>query len=348
MATITPPHWFPPGVLTSQHSTKTDTNITVVDLHSDPALKPEFERISTMFREMQRNQKFQAREIVAWHNRAATRQYELQANILKKRLQNPMFSPAGWEKEPDAQKRRKLHTKMTSFVAHEEPVDRSSVKHLLLWHVTHERAWPFIGEGGFAALQSTDCGFFGKGVYATPEPDYACQYYATSEKDAVAVLVCACAANVYPVLRQDQHTLAGGAKETNHDVHFAAVAKRHPENPRDGNFDAVDDPAAADFHEFVFFTECQVLPMYAVRFERITAPMSAPMSAPMTVLQGTDEDIIERCKQVTENSSITDAVWLAQQVRVPELNQSVVFALLEAIRVCARNIGSLDGYLYFC
>jgi hypothetical protein len=159
-----------------------------------------------------------------------------------------------------------------------------------------------IADSGFERLQSTDSGYFGAGIYVTPQADYAARVYGRAADDddnccACIVLSCAITLNVLPVLRSAQvaraarlahaeapesgdgaapAAAAAGADvlaslPATIDSHWACVVPRSAEQHASGcevEYDALDagaDVGKAAYDELVVRNSHQLLPMFVIR-----------------------------------------------------------------------------------
>ena len=153
------------------------------------------------------------------------------------------------------------------------------VKVVLMWHgVPSEQVADAILATGLSSRVkgNTDEGFFGKGIYLTPQAEYAA-FFANRERQlqsgqTYTLLLCAvCIANAYPVTRSADyaqgapfskfhydHGDAGTPKalKSGFDAHFVAVSK-------DRGYQATT-AGDADYDELVVASEEQVLPFAKV------------------------------------------------------------------------------------
>ena len=133
-----------------------------------------------------------------------------------------------------------------------------------------------IAQAGFVTLSSTDDGFFGNGIYVTPNAEYACGYasgkltpssppepHSADHPDWFSVVLSAAVVSlVYPVTRQKDY-LPGKNKSTwfgmplnsGYDAHFALVEKAN-------GFQATD-PANAQYGELCL-SQCAALSPLAI------------------------------------------------------------------------------------
>ena len=130
-----------------------------------------------------------------------------------------------------------------------------------------------IVNGGLVDLSSNDSGYFGHGIYVTPNAEYACQYAKGVHGGAVephpehpdwfAVLLCTAAVGlVYPVTRQIDYqppspsghsNLFGKPLKPRYDAHFALV---HHTN----GYEAAELPVFAQYGELCVSQYAALLP----------------------------------------------------------------------------------------
>ena len=173
---------------------------------------------------------------------------------------------------------------MKRLFLHNSSLDHANV--MLMWHGCPMSKLEHICNTGCADLASTDAGFFGRGVYCTPEAEYAA-YYSTM-KDPIngeyVILLNAVVVGMTYVLsrktdyrnskgeptrfsrfhfQQDGCSSGGMALESKgYDSHFVAVSKHR-------NYQADDDHP--QFHELVLKEESQVMPFCRVFFRKRSA-----------------------------------------------------------------------------
>ena len=172
-------------------------------------------------------------------------------------------------------KRLKRHFAETGFSSD------GGVKVVLMWHgVPSEQVADAILATGLSSRikGTTDEGFFGKGIYLTPQAEYA-TFLANGGRQMVAgqkftLLLCAvCIANAYPITRSVDYDEALGisifhfnhgktgtpkALKSGFDAHFVAVSVNN-------KYQAANDIEDAHFDELVVASEEQVLPFAKVQ-----------------------------------------------------------------------------------
>jgi len=123
---------------------------------------------------------------------------------------------------------------------------------------------------GFANLASTDAGFFGKGLYATPDAEYAYQIYS---KGALLVNWMA-VFSPYPVIAKDEEELAEMGNFGNYDAHFVPVYSEN--HPHTTSYHACEQNQVAQYSELVVFESSQMLPYYIVELQP-NMPIEVPL-----------------------------------------------------------------------
>jgi hypothetical protein len=166
-----------------------------------------------------------------------------------------------------------------------------SAKVALMWHgvPSDDVAYSIFRSGLSSRVSiSNDQGFLGKGVYLTPEAEYAA-FYANEQAQPMAgetytlVLCAACFANAYPVTRGVDYarddangdidackfSFNFGAHDTpkalkpGHDAHFIAISVAADTNGKP--YQVAKEVSSIDCHELVIGEESQVLPFAMVR-----------------------------------------------------------------------------------
>ncbi|EGD77422.1 hypothetical protein PTSG_08520 [Salpingoeca rosetta] len=175
----------------------------------------------------------------------------------------------------DPEKQAMLDRLKTQFA--ETPDSVNHVNVLIGFHGCDEAVTDDITAAGTANLSNpNDPGFFGAGIYLTPQANYAAGYstrlltgnWRAPNADGEHVMLL-CAASVglaYPITRSKDYPSSGenkckkfwGKKLKNGcDTHYAQVTKRM-------SYQSTDTPATFDFEEYVVSQEAQVLPFAKV------------------------------------------------------------------------------------
>ena len=103
--------------------------------------------------------------------------YDSHVDKLDNMQGNPKFNPT-WEQGPNAAARRKVAKRLQDYVtSYGLTKNPNGVKELKLWHGTDPAAEQSIMHTGFANLALLDEGFFGKGLYFTPQAEYVHRVY---------------------------------------------------------------------------------------------------------------------------------------------------------------------------
>jgi hypothetical protein len=142
-----------------------------------------------------------------------------QCDILERRAKQSEFKPS-WNEESNPELRKRALDVLNGFAFKDLPF--AHLKILPVFHATREEYIPKILNTGFAALQLTDSGYFGKGIYFTSFPDYALKVYGNGSTKLILTFVCV--GNVFPVTDQnDIPKLLGKSNYKNYDTHYALV-----------------------------------------------------------------------------------------------------------------------------
>ena len=180
--------------------------------------------------------------------------------------------------EAELQEKRAIYQRLTPCFTETEFHHQSAssqVNVALMWHgvPSESIADAILATGLSSRVSDKDEGYFGKGVYLTPQAEYAAFYANKAQQpkrgETYTLLLCAvCVANVYPVSRlvdyakgadiskfHYDHGDHGTAKalKGGFDAHFVAVRMSE-------NYQASSDIDGADFDELVVGNEEQVLP----------------------------------------------------------------------------------------
>ena len=224
--------------------------------------------------------KYEMTRVDLLHNATIRSGFDSKVKILEYRRANGSAS-FNEKLKDDGIKMRHLADMKRMFL-HNSSLEHANM--MLLWHGCPPSKIERICNTGCADLATTDAGFFGRGVYCTPEADYAA-YYATMhdpvDGEYVMLLNVVVVGVTYVISRktdyrdptgaptqfsrfyfqQKERKFTGGmALESNgYDSHFVAVSKRM--------FYQADDEHP-QFHELVLKEESQVMPFCRVFFRK--------------------------------------------------------------------------------
>ena len=165
--------------------------------------------------------------------------------------------------------------------------ERDGVRVLPLWHGCSAAVADEIMSKGPAALATLDAGYFGAGIYFTPQPEYAAAYPAevldgnTTGVCEAALLLCAVSVgSVYPVTWKDDYNSKTTDTEKDKSKYFgkplhSGCDAHHALVDRTVGFQAakVDTPLQHHFEEVVVSQDAQVLPIAKVLVEVDRAAM---------------------------------------------------------------------------
>jgi len=207
--------------------------------------------------------KYSVTKIIAMRSKTLQQMFERKLFALSIRIASHEFQPSWEQCDGETPLRKKIIQRFKSFVAcHSE----ENIPIIPLWHGSSPGIEEKILSNGYATLASTDPGFFGKGCfYGTPQTEYACRVYGKG----MLLLNFATVGNVFPVVFSDMSNLFGKNCYKNYDCHYAPVVPKNPNNPKEVNYIALNNLTQEPvFDEFVIFQESQVVPRFAVYYER--------------------------------------------------------------------------------
>lgn len=212
---------------------------------------------------------YRIKSIKVIYNPEHARGFETSLGMLNARHNKKEFLPA-WMLQGNVEQqaqRQRIMDEIEALAAEYQDRDNPHVRMLPMWHGTSREAIDSICEVGFANLASTDSGYFGKGLYATLEPEYAHRVYS---KDKGILLLCWVHwFSAYPVIHGDRERLAGGGNYRNYDSHFVPVVGRS-NNEWEKSFVPCMPGQRPRYHEMVVFSSAQILPRYILEVERDT------------------------------------------------------------------------------
>ncbi len=241
-------------------------------------------------------------EVVKLQNKTMDARFANEVAVLEQRTSSPVFQPH-WLAQANATQMQHTKQRLDNLLAKDTPLfcsQPSSVSILPLWHSTSSAAAAGIAVGGFASLSTTDDGYFARGIYGTPEAEYANKY-----QGAVLLLNVVTFINPYPVTMEEyepswQSKFYAKPLPENYDANFIPVTNL-------ANYPAVQqqqylaafhsflvpgslcyvpckDGMVPDYHELVVAESSRCLPMFEVT---LADDMVMPVPTAVAVLPDT-------------------------------------------------------------
>lgn len=187
--------------------------------------------------------------------------------LLQKRAGNQIFAPQWLQDESHKEVREQVDALFRELTKNHSDPFFPHVKFMTAWHgVKNIDAIENIFVNMLAALGTTDEGFFGKGIYGTPNADYAHRVY--SKKNGYLLLNWLAIHSAFPVVGQDGQKFVGKNHHKNYDAHFIKVVPRTTKAD-EVNYDAWNGMGTASLSEVVVFEKGQCLPAYLVKLKKI-------------------------------------------------------------------------------
>jgi len=209
--------------------------------------------------------KYSINKIVAIRNDNLQLPWVRLHSTLKLQLKGTAFKPS-WPQSTDKDlidlKYQILERSKRFAISTEE-----GVSIIPMWHGTQNNPETInsICSTGFANLATTDNGYFGNGIYGTPQAEYSARVYGRG----VCFLCFAFIGNLFPVLEGDMKDLIGKSNKGNSDTHYAPVVPQS-KNPQEHVYLAISpnqspttDPV---YDEFVIFQRAHIVPRYVVYY----------------------------------------------------------------------------------
>ena len=235
-----------------------------------------------------------------------------------------------------------------------------NVSMLPVWHGTSSDVVASILETGFANLATTDSGFFGKGVYGTPDAEYAYRVYA---RGGTLLLNWFSFFSPFPVLddgtssvkdgfllKGDMQKLFAKGNYSNFDAHVAFVVPADPSNPNEAVYYPIRPGQAHRYTEVVVFESSQSLPRYVVQLRKIPVS-SAPAVKPSLLFS---PPLLEACESVWQSHlskpfslktangiDFTDMDWNFGEVQRPN------HGLCHTLRTMAYLPRCVEAFVHF-
>jgi len=204
---------------------------------------------------------FSIQKIVALKNDRIQQTWERLHACLQLQIQNPVFKEVKWFNKDHQDQRKKILQRLELFQINKD----QGVYVIPLWHGTQNDKVTLdsICSTGFASLGSTDKGFFGKGIYGTPQAEYSARVYG----HGVCLLCFAFVGNVFPIVNDDMKSLLGSSNFENCDAHFAPVVPRSSTNPHETVYFAMKPNDEPVYDELVIFNRTHIVPRYIVYYD---------------------------------------------------------------------------------
>jgi len=133
-----------------------------------------------------------------------------------------------------------------------------------VFHGTQELLVDEICETGFANLAKTDPGYFGKGIYSTPQGEYAARVYG----NGACILSFVSVLNAFPIIFADMPSLLGGGSYANCDIHFAPVVPKRPNKKDENVYEAIKITEIPVYDELVVFQDSQIIPRFVIYYDK--------------------------------------------------------------------------------
>jgi len=198
-------------------------------------------------------------KIVAIKNPKLQQVWERKLSALEIRSQKIAFKPL-WEKEGHILTRREILNRLERFSIGKEGI----ITIVPGFHGTQESLVDEICETGFANLATTDPGFFGKGIYSTPQGEYAARVYGKG----ACILSFISVLNAFPVIFEDMPSLLGAGSYANCDVHFAPVVPKRPDQKDETVYEAIKITETPVYDELVVFQDSQIVPRFVIYYDK--------------------------------------------------------------------------------
>ena len=187
------------------------------------------------------------------YNPSMNHKFALHLAELQQCDKNPAFQakwPTGQEHENDPVEcqenidwRSKVHQQFKNMARPYQDSDYPAVNLLPVWHGTKKEIVDSICRTGYASLATTDCGFFGKGIYGAHEAEYSYRVYAKYR--GVLILNWTASFSAYPVIDGDMSKFVMKNSQgqdvsignySNYDAHFIPVVPESPHDPNEKNY----------------------------------------------------------------------------------------------------------------
>lgn len=200
------------------------------------------------------------------HNPELNDAFAVRLKLLQNRQGNPSFK-SKWAEENETAWREAIYNLFEKISASYQDKDTPNVKLLPVWHGTKPEILASIFKTGFATLSSedsTDEGYFGRGIYSAFEAEYSHRIYS---KGALLLNWYACF-SVYPVIEGDLTKLIGKGNYGNYDAHVAPVVPEFPGEPESDSYIPCKPGQIPQYTEIVVFETSQCLPRYLVELQK--------------------------------------------------------------------------------
>ncbi len=218
------------------------------------------------------------------YNPSMNHEFALYMGRLQQRDNNPAFTPkwpTGQENFQDPVEspenihwRTKVHQQFKDLAKPYQDSDYPAVNLLPMWHGTKTAITDSIFRAGYAALATTDSGFFGRGIYSAHEAEYSYRVYA--KQGGALILNWVACFSAYPVIdgdmnkfvmRNSQGLEVSISNYSNYDAHFVPVVPAHPLNPNETDYYPTKHNQPHTYTELVVSQTAACLPRYLVELQ---------------------------------------------------------------------------------
>jgi len=203
-----------------------------------------------------------------------------------------LHSPGRWRRDGESALLKCRVAEVLDARARPVGAHAEHVRSVLAFAGCAREVCPLICKTGFANLALTDDGYFGTGVYLTPNSAYAAVYAAGKkplaevELGAEMFMIAAdvFVGNTYPITRSQDYRKSlfrcdhrgrtvGTGTLAGYDSHFALVSRDFSRDGEEGWYQAAMDGAEQfEYSEIVVAREHQVLPRWVLQCRRVAVP----------------------------------------------------------------------------
>jgi len=188
-----------------------------------------------------------------------------QVQLLEERFGNAAFSPH-WQNDKvpqDEVNHRQKVMEMFHSISRPHQYTRAPHVHFLpCWRGYPKQVLGRVLTTGFANI-GPDTGCAGKGLYTTPDAEYAYRLY--NPATGALLINWVAVFSPFPVIAQDEELLFEKGNYDNYDTHFVPVY--NPTHPHGPNYNACTSDQVPQYSELAVFEPAQMLPRYMVELQ---------------------------------------------------------------------------------
>jgi hypothetical protein len=221
------------------------------------------------------------------------------------------------DKPDDIDHRKEIYESLRNLTEQYKVEKYPEVKFLPVWHGTSTENLSSICHSGYAALGTTDDGYFGKGIYGTVEAEYAFRVY--SKRKGVLLLNWMVFYSAYPIIPKEKETFKGKPHFLNYDAHYIPVSPLNPDNELEEHYFPCERHDTPVYRELVVFEEASCFPRFLVTLSSDQIDQSPQLCASDPIMTFLEAEKVKNTNPEEYRSKLIKAAEQGYQLALFEL-----------------------------